>query len=189
MPTQGDSPIGAGEHDEYGDPYDNMGNYSAYGHFNVYFKNYLSWIPNTSVKSVSRTGTYRVKAHDHRESSIGVRALKIGKNSGRDYWVGVRHWVVGSEIMLRWGLKSGSSMSGDGSLLLDMTPETRREFEESQPRDHSLQMGKTFHDSSRRVSVTPVARGGDGRIGTWPTPNPRGVRRWPAPAGCSPLSR
>ena len=163
VPTQGDSPIGAGEHDEYGDPYDNMGNYSAYGHFNVYFKNYLSWIPNTSVKSVSRTGTYRVKAHDHRESSVGVRALKIGKNSGRDYWVGVRHWLVGSEIMLRWGLKSGSSMSGDGSLLLDMTPETRREFEESQPRDHSLQMGKTFHDSSRRVSVTPVARGGDGR--------------------------
>ncbi|GIT05839.1 MAG: hypothetical protein CM1200mP29_12500 [Verrucomicrobiota bacterium] len=44
----------------------------------------------------------------------GVRALKIGKNSGRDYWVGVRHWLVGNEIMLRWGLKSGSSMSGDG---------------------------------------------------------------------------
>ena len=65
--------------------------------------------------------------------------------------------------MLRWGLKSGSSMSGDGSLLLDMTPETRREFEESQPRDHSLRMGNTFHDGSRRVSVTPVARGGDGR--------------------------
>ena len=162
VPSQGDSPIGAGEHEEYGDPYDNMGNYSPYGHFNVYFKNYLWWIPDASVKSVSRTGTYRVKAHDHRESSIGVRALKISKNSGRDYWVGVRHWVVGSEIMLRWGLKSGSSMSGDGSLLLDMTPETRREFEESQPRDHSLQMGKTFHDSSRRVSVTPVARGGDG---------------------------
>ena len=162
VPSQGDSSIGAGEHEEYGDPYDNMGNYSPYGHFNVYFKNYLWWIPNGSVKSVSRTGTYRVKAHDHRESSIGVRALKIGKNSGRDYWVGVRHWLVGNEIMLRWGLKSGSSMSGDGSLLLDMTPETRREFEESQPRDHSLQMGKTFHDSSRRVSVTPVARGGDG---------------------------
>ena len=163
VPTQGDSPIGVGEHDEYGDPYDNMGNYSAYGHFNVYFKNYLSWIPNASVRSVSRTGTYRVKAHDHRESSVGVRALKIGKNSGRDYWVGVRHWVVGDEIMLRWGLKSGSSMSGDGSLLLDMTPETRRAFEESQPRDHSLRMGNTFHDDSRRVSVTPVARGGDGR--------------------------
>ena len=162
VPSQGDSPIGSGEHEEYGDPYDNMGNYSPYGHFNVYFKNYLWWIPDASVKSVSRTGTYRVKAHDHRESGIGVRALKIGKNSGRDYWVGVRHWLVGNEIMLRWGLKSGSSMSGDGSLLLDMTPETRREFKESQPRDHSLQMGKTFHDSSRRVSVTPVARGGDG---------------------------
>ena len=162
VPSQSDSPIGSGEHEEYGDPYDNMGNYSPYGHFNVYFKNYLWWIPDASVKSVSRTGTYRVKAHDHRESGSGVRALKIGKNSGRDYWVGVRHWLVGNEIMLRWGLKSGSSMSGDGSLLLDMTPETRREFEESQPRDHSLQMGKTFHDSSRRVSITPVARGGDG---------------------------
>ena len=163
VPSQSDSPIGAGDHDEYGDPYDNMGNFSAYGHFNVYFKNYLSWVPNTSVKSVSRTGTYRVKAHDHRESKTSVRALKIGKNSGRDYWVSVRHWLVGDEIMLRWGLKSGSSMSGDGSQLLDMTPETRRAFEESQPRDHSLQMGNTFHDGSQRVSVTPVARGGDGR--------------------------
>ena len=163
VPTQGDSPIGAGEHEEYGDPYDNMGDYSPYGHYNVYFKNYLSWIPSASVKSVSRTGTYRVKAHDHREAHIGVRALKIGKNSGRDYWIGVRHWLVGEEIMLRWGLKSGSWMNGNGSLLLDMTPETRRAFEESQPRDHSLQMGRTFHDSSRRVSITPVARGGDGR--------------------------
>ncbi|MDP6795541.1 MAG: PKD domain-containing protein [Verrucomicrobiota bacterium] len=162
VPTQGDSPIGAGQHEEYGDPYDNMGNYSPYGHYNVYFKNYLSWIPSASVKSVSRTGTYRVKAHDHREAGIGVRALKIGKNSGRDYWIGVRHWLVGEEIMLRWGLKSGSWMNGDGSLLLDMTPETRRAFEESQPRDHSLQMGHSFHDSSRRVTVTPVARGGDG---------------------------
>jgi hypothetical protein len=162
VPSQGDSPIGDGKHEEYGDPYDNMGNYSPYGHFNVYFKNYLSWIPNTSVKSVSRTGTYRLKAHDHRESNIGLRALKIAKNSGRDYWVGVRHWLVGEEIMLRWGLKSGSWMNGDGSLLLDMTPTTRREFEDSQPRDHSLQMGKTFHDSSRQMSITPVARGGDG---------------------------
>jgi len=102
VPSQGDSPIGAGEHEEYGDPYDNMGNYSPYGHFNVYFKNYLSWIPNTSVKSVSRTGTYRVKAHDHRESSIGVRALKIGKNSGATTgwasgigWSGVRSCCAG----------------------------------------------------------------------------------------------
>ena len=161
VPTQGESPIGAGEHEEYGDPYDNMGDYSPYGHFNVYFKNYLSWIPNRSVKSVSRTGTYRVTAHDHRDADNGVRALKIGKNSSRDYWVGVRHWLVGEEIMLRWGMKSGSWMNGDGSLLLDMTPETRRAFEESQPRDHSLKMGRTFHDSSRRVSFTPVARGDD----------------------------
>ena len=162
VPSQDDSPIGTGDHEEYGDPYDNMGNFSPYGHYNVYFKNYLSWIPNTSVKSVSRTGTYRVKTHDHREAGIGVRALKVGKNSGRDYWVGVRHWLVGEEIALRWGLKSGSWMNGDGSLLLDMTPETRRAFEESQPRDHSLQMGNTFHDSSRKMSLTPVARGGDG---------------------------
>jgi len=162
VPSQGDSPIGTGDHEEYGDPYDNMGNFSPYGHYNVYFKNYLSWISNTSVKSVTRTGTYRVKAHDHREAGMGVRALKIGKNSGRDYWVAVRHWLVGEEIMLRWGLKSGSWMHGDGSLLLDMTPETRRAFEESQPRDHSLKMGHTFHDSSRKLSLTPVARGGDG---------------------------
>ena len=100
------------------------------------------------MQAVARTGTYRGKANDHRESGIGVRALKIGKTSGRDYWVGVRHSMVGNEIMLRWGLKSGSSMSGDGSLLLDMTPETRREFEESQPRDHSLQMGKTFQNDT-----------------------------------------
>ena len=90
VPSQDDDPIGPGEHDEYGDPYDNMGNYSPYGHFNIYFKNYLSWIPDTDVKSVSRTGTYRVKAHDHREAGDGVRALKIHKNSGRDYWVSVR---------------------------------------------------------------------------------------------------
>ena len=163
IPTQDVDPIGPGEHDEYGDPYDNMGNYSPYGHFNVYFKNYLSWIPDTDVKSVSRTGTYRVKAHDHREAGSGVRALKISKNSGRDYWVSVRHWSVDNEIMLRWGLKTGSWMSGDGALLLDMTPDTRVAVDRKQPSDHSLRVGTTFHDGNRRVSVTPVAKGGEGK--------------------------
>ena len=163
IPTQDDDPIGPGEHDEYGDPYDNMGNYSPYGHFNVYFKNYLSWIPDSDVKSVSRTGTYRVKAHDHREAGAGVRALKVRKNSGRDYWVSVRQWSVDNEIMLRWGLKSGNWMSGDGALLLDMTPATRVEVDRKQPSDHSLKVGETFYDGSRRVSVTPVAKGGEGK--------------------------
>ncbi len=163
IPTQDDDPIGPGEHDEYGDPYDNMGNYSPYGHFNVYFKNYLSWIPDSDVKSVSRTGTYRVKAHDHREAGAGVRALKVRKNSGRDYWVSVRQWSVDNEIMLRWGLKSGNWMSGDGALLLDMTPATRVEVDRKQPSDHSLKVGETFYDGSRRVSVTPVTKGGEGK--------------------------
>ena len=163
IPTQDDDPIGPGEHDEYGDPYDNMGNFSPYGHFNVYFKNYLLWIPDADVKSASRTGTYRVKAHDHRDAGSGVRALKIRKNSGRDYWVSVRQRSVDNEIMLRWGLKSGNRMSGDGALLLDMTPDTRVEVDRKQPSDHSLKVGETFYDGSRRVSVTPVAKGGEGK--------------------------
>ena len=163
VPLQGDDPIGDGEHDEYGDPYDNMGNYSPYGHFNVYFKSYLSWIPNTAVKTVTRAGTYRIQAHDHREADSGLRALKIRKNASRDYWISVRQGSVGNEIMLRWGLKSGNWMGGDGSLLLDMTPDTRKAFGSMQPADHSLQVGRTFHDSSRNISVTPVAKGGEGK--------------------------
>ena len=54
-------------------------------------------------------------------------------------------------------------MGSYGSLLLDMTPDTRKAFGTMQPADHSLQVGRTFHDSSRNISVTPVAKGGEGK--------------------------
>lgn len=160
IPREGETSIGAGDHEEYGDLYDNMGKYTN-GHFNAFFKQYLNWLESAGWKSVSRTGTHRVFAHDHVDAS-GLRALRFAAGRSKYYWLGLRHNLRGGELQLRRGRMSGSWMHSDGSQLLDMTPETRRAPETAQPSDQSLILGDTFHDPIRRLSVTPVARGGQG---------------------------
>ena len=70
--------------------------------------------PRVDARDVAGRGDDATRRAELREAGDGVRALKIRKNSGRDYWVSVRQWSVDNEIMLRWGLKSGNWMSGDG---------------------------------------------------------------------------
>ncbi len=59
------TPFGV-NHDEYGNPFDTMGNIS-HGHFTVHEKlTNLQWLTSTQVPDLNRTqeGTYRIYAHD-----------------------------------------------------------------------------------------------------------------------------
>ena len=85
------SPAGAGEHLEYGDPFDVMG--GATSHSNAHIctpKKYaLGFISESNLISVRSSGEYRLYRHD---GEVGGRAvgLKIDAGNNYDYWIEYR---------------------------------------------------------------------------------------------------
>ncbi|HYG76614.1 MAG TPA: Calx-beta domain-containing protein, partial [Planctomycetota bacterium] len=172
-----DTVIGPGSNNEYGDPFDVMG--AAGGgaqHFNAYEKNRLDWIPTANVTTVTANGTYRIYAFDSTFDAANKYALKVVKDSQRDYWVNFRQkftsnkWLM-SGVQLLWDPYSGSS----GSLLLDTTPSSP-----SGKTDSAVVIGRTFSDYSSDIHFTPIAKGGTTpesidvvvNKGTWKTDRP-----------------
>ena len=154
--TDGNSVVGPGAAEEYGDIFDTMG--SASGgrrHFNTRYKNYLDWLPNTSVRNVLTNGVYRVFAMDSTNAPTSVRALTVRRNNRTNYWIEVRQqWSNNASmrdgIGLRWG-ETGNTTS----LLLDTTPGSANGKD-----DAPLVLGRTFSDRAAGVHITPIARGG-----------------------------
>jgi hypothetical protein len=147
----GRSTIGAGTHEEYGDPFDTMGS-SGDGsrHFSASFKNRLGWIPGSNTTNATVSGTYRLHAHDIATAPIGLRAIRLNRASGDPYWIEFRQLWTGNKAMMnginfRW--------AGGASELLDMTPGSSGGKD-----DHSLTIGRTFSDWSRNFHVTPTRK-------------------------------
>ncbi len=154
--TGGQSVTGAGASVEYGDPFDTMGNATAgQRHFNVRSKNFLDWLPNTYVKNVTTTGTYRVFAMDSTNGPTSVRALTIRYNLKTNYWIDVRQKFPSNQwlrngVGLRWGRTDASP-----TLLLDTTPGSA-----DGKNDSAVVVGRTYSDRALGVHVTPIAKGG-----------------------------
>lgn len=155
----GDSVIGPGSNNEYGDSFDTMGsaNAGAY-HFNAYEKNRLDWLPTTNVTTITASGTYRITSFDHANLVSGTPyALKIRKDADRDYWLNFRQkftsnrWLM-SGVDLHWDPWASSNA---GSQLLDTTPGTS-----SGKSDSAVVIGRTFSDTSAGVHITPIRKGG-----------------------------
>ena len=174
------SVIGPGSNVEYGDCYDNMGvciNMDGTRHFNAKYKRLLDWITDSGVQTVTNTGTYRVYAHDS-PASNGIRALKINKNAGKNYWVEFRQLITAfpssmNGALVRWDY---SSQSFRQTQILDMNPAT------TTVRDESLLIGQSFYDSESQIRITVLGKGNttpeslDVRVefagGATPTPTP-----------------
>lgn len=157
----------AGSSKEYGDPYGVMGKSNAdiNYHFDMWEKSILNWLPDSSVRTIATSGTYRVYRFDHPNANIAAGtanalALKVVKDSitdpanGRDYWIGLRQSIPNNNALangayILWGYNQ--NRAGD---LLDMsTPGTNAQ-------DAALSVGASFYDSVANVTITPVARGG-----------------------------
>lgn len=153
--TGGQSVIGSGSNVEYGDSFDTMGNATAgRRHFNARYKNYLDWLPNTQVRTVTASGTYRVWAHD-RTNAAPYRALRVSRNSQTNYWLEFRQQFNDRPFMLH-GLGIRWARTGNQSaLLLDTTPGTS-----DGKNDAALLIGRTFSDTTAGIHITPVAKGG-----------------------------
>ncbi|MCB1229279.1 MAG: hypothetical protein KDN19_03380 [Verrucomicrobiae bacterium] len=159
----------AGTTGEYGDVFDRMGGSPGDsplhpGHFNPWFLNRLDWMPDAAIQEVTTGGTYRIYRFDHANADLGsTLALKIGRESNRDYWIGYRrkyaghptHGDMGSGAYVMWGYKTAQN-----SHLIDIdTPG-------SDARDASLNVGNTFDDPAAGIHMTATAAGGSG-AGEW----------------------
>ena len=163
----GDGIISHGSHVEYGNPYDVMGSSGSQGQFNAAFKNFLDWMQDASVQTVSTSGTYRVFTFDVASLTPGQNyALKIRKDYDRNYWAEFRRkyanaWFLNG-VMLNWDAwNNGVTNSGSGTHLLDTTPGTPTG--NSSKDDSAVVIGRTYSDTPSGIHLTPIARG-DGSL-------------------------
>ncbi|MBL8955182.1 MAG: carboxypeptidase regulatory-like domain-containing protein [Myxococcaceae bacterium] len=151
--AQNNSIIGAGSNNEYGNPFDVMGNGSS--HFNAWFKKIFDWVPPTEIQTVTASGTYRIQALEN-PITTGLHALKVPRGDGqKEYWVELRQGLTSnrslmSGVSINWGY-----LNNTGSHLLDMTPGSPGGVQDS-----SLTFGRTFSDLNRGIHITPLQKGG-----------------------------
>ncbi len=144
---------------DYGDPFDIMGggaSRTATDDFGPWCKSMLQWIPDTSVALAESAGTYRIYRFDHPEADLGLpRALKIVRDSTRDYWIGYRRATdrvaLDGGAYVLWGYNTNQA----GNLLDLNTPGEN-------PEDAPLAVGSTFDDTAAGITLTPLAQGGSG---------------------------
>ncbi|HWY75073.1 MAG TPA: Calx-beta domain-containing protein, partial [Verrucomicrobiae bacterium] len=178
--TNGDSVIGPGAHEEYGNVYDTMGQASAGNNqFNAMHKNRLHWLPDLFVANVVSNGVYRIFAFDVPQRVDGqFYAAKVHKDFQRDYWIEFRQlfksnpWLQNG-VLLNW---SPWALSHGGTHLLDTTPDSP-----NGKADAAVVIGRTFTDMPAGVHITPVAHGTIGtnlfidvqvNMGAFPTNQP-----------------
>lgn len=146
----------SGSSAEYGDDFDPMGlnpAQDARADFNPWYKNRLNWIHDSQVQTVTSSGTYRANRFDD-STATGTLALKVVKDSRRNYWIGCRRKFTDNASMqngayIVWGYNVNTN-----SNLLDMTTPGRSD------QDAALAIGATFIDSDAGVAIRPVAEGG-----------------------------
>jgi PKD domain-containing protein/carboxypeptidase family protein len=150
--TTDGSVIGAGANLEHGNVFDVMGSGGSRGQFNAWFKSRFDWLTATDYTNVTASGTYRIQPIDD-ATATGQRALKIVKDTTKNYWVEFRQaytsnrWAMNG-AMLNWGYNTNT-----GSHLLDTTPGSS-----NNQNDAPVLVGRTFSDTVTGIHITPVMR-------------------------------
>ena len=146
-------------HVEYGDDSDPMGNAWAGGfnnEYNAYYKSYCSWLPDSSVLSVSHPGTYRIRQFDGGQILTGSPlALKISRDSDMDYWVMYRGSTIPQSAYNTGAYVVGVPVGRVGdSHVIDMNDAT------GNTANAPLSQGQVFADTAAGITLTTSGRGG-----------------------------
>lgn len=142
---------------EYGDTYDLMGTgNTSINDFSHWNKSLLQWIPDTAVTVAQTAGTFRIYRFDHADANLAnPRALKIVRDSAKDYWIGYRRGTTNVSLdggaYVLWGYNSNQQ----GNLLDINTPGTDLV-------DAGLAIGSPLNDTVAGITIQPVAQGGTG---------------------------
>lgn len=146
-----------GSSTEYADPFDTMGggNTDIRHHFSPWGKSILHWIPDTSVPTITASGTYRLYRFDHAgATTTNNLALKVVRNGLQDYWIGFRQNFATTPSLFNgayilWGYNRVQQ-----SDLLDMTTPGLS------ANDAGLAIGSSFRDATTGMTIRPLAKGG-----------------------------
>jgi hypothetical protein len=152
--------VGAYTSQEYGDPFDVMGNVYP-GHFNAAQKSALNWLPAGSVKTHSSgTATYTLSPLESPGQS--TYAVKIPAASNRIYWIEYRQPIGfdsgiassnGAQIRVANPLQFPcTNCGGDDTQILDMSLGTPGNFG-----DAALLAGQTFTDSTYGITIHVIS--------------------------------
>lgn len=159
--TTDGSIAGEGDTEEYGDPFDYMGDGPFPGaHFHPEAKSRLNWLASTGWANVDilGPGTYRLYRIDDPEQNWGLRGLRVAR--GRDgeangyYWVGYRGAFEENTSLSNGAYLIWQRSGGDRSWLLDTTPGSYDGAEDS-----ALVLGQTFQDPISNLTITPISKG------------------------------
>ncbi|MBM3846465.1 MAG: PKD domain-containing protein, partial [Verrucomicrobia bacterium] len=156
--TGGQSAIGAGGNQEYGNSFDVMGGGGGFSaHYNTVSKRALRWLPEQNIHSPTASGIYRVYAYDQPLLEEGKRyALKVRKDVTRNYYLEY-HNAYGIEHPSRVELRNSAlviwSGFGGAGHLIDTTPGTPGGKDDS-----GIEVGRTFSDEGAEVHFTVVSR-------------------------------
>ncbi len=156
--TSDGSVVGTGNNIEYGNAFDTMGSgIMEYWQFNACHKHILNWLPGDAVQTITSDGVYRLYPFDVPGLDGGLTyALKIRKDSQRDYWIETRQTLsinpaFSGSVLLYWSPWIGSD---GGSQLLDTTPGSQSLF------DAPLALGRSFYDPALGLKIMPRNPGG-----------------------------
>ncbi|MFM2089893.1 MAG: hypothetical protein RLZZ127_382 [Planctomycetota bacterium] len=165
--ASGDTVMGSGSNNEYGNSFDTMGAASAgSNHFNSGSRRLLDWLSDAAIHTVSTSGTYRIFPLDH-ASELGSaqrQALRVNVpwklgtySTNVNYWVEYRRLFTSN----RW-LSNGVTVKANGvtnfdggDQLLDTTPGSA-----DGKNDAAVVFGRTYSDSTNGIHITPLGFGG-----------------------------
>lgn len=143
--------IGQGSDVEYADCFDMMADCSKLdinSHFNVAYKKLLNWLTDANVQQITTTtNSVSIYAQDYPSSPGGIKALKIARDSTRNYWVEFRQSMNG--VLIHWDLGERNFRQ---TQLLDMTPST------TTIDDATLSVGQVFYDVVKGIRITVLGK-------------------------------
>ena len=157
--TDGESAMGPGENEEYGDPFDVMGSSGNEGDYTVKYKNQIGWVSNEDYPFITESGRYRIFTQDNPDS-YGLRGLRYRPTgslswSHDDVSLEFRRAFTGNSWLTRGlGVRWGYSGGTDRSQLVDTTPGSP-----NGKNDSAIVIGRTFADVDSDVYITPVSFG------------------------------
>lgn len=140
--------------DEYGDPYDTMGNAYGHMHFSANHKVQLGWIPQSRVITAEESGSYTLAAAGR--PTERPQSLRVPLGEGAYYDVEVRRPVGqfwDAKIAHIPSLLNGVTVrlvDGRGQSLVDATPD-------GWMGDSAVQAGTTLTDPATGVSLRLVS--------------------------------
>ncbi|MFC4614623.1 zinc-dependent metalloprotease family protein [Cellulomonas algicola] len=159
--TSVETPGGSCVVQEYGDPFDAMGDAWNQMQFSANYKARLGWVPASRVTTVTRSGTYALASS---EAPTGEpQDLRVPLPSGDYYDLDVRQpygQTWDAKVSLYPALMNGVEIrraSEVGTALVDTTPGDGYD-------DAALQVGQTFTDAAAGITITTESVGPGGAV-------------------------